>query len=135
MLDGAEGAGHSMPSGRDVGGAEEDAPAAFRSPSPEDADAVRVGSPREDGEEDGGQQQAATPQRSVGTDPHDAASPADAAAGGAPSGGMEAGAAEALVPQDIMSAVTPASRAGFPGFALGQGQHPGPESWRNNTDC
>ncbi len=122
MLDSAEGAGHSTPSARDVGGAKEDAPAAFRSPSPEDADAVRVGSPREDGEDTGDQQQA-TPQRSVGPNSRAAASPADAAMGSAPDGGMEAVAADAALPQDTMPAVTPASRAGFPGFALGRGQH------------
>ena len=128
MLDGAAGAGHSTPICRAVGGAEEDAPTAFRSPSPEDADAVRVGSPRDDSDDiidqqqqQQQQQQQATPQRAVGPNPRDAASPADAAMGTAPDGGMGAVAADAT--QEIMPASTPASRAGFPGFALGQGQH------------
>ena len=111
---------HSTPTGPDVSGAEEDAPAAFRSPSPEDADAVRVGSPRDDGEGDGGQQQQATPLRSGGPLPG-AASPA--AACSSPAGGMEASAADALLSQGMSSAATPPSRAGFPGFAMRQGLH------------
>ena len=122
MLGGTGRIGHLTPGGPGMSSAEDDTAAAFRSPSPEDADAVRVGSPRDDGDGEGGLQQA-TPQRSARS-PLDAASPADAAAGSAPqTGGLDTGAAIATLPQDVMPALTPASRAVFPGFALGQGQH------------
>ena len=100
-------------------GAEDAHPAiAFRSPSPEDADAVRFGSPRHE-EAEGLQPHASrTPAGSTA----EAASPARGTATGSPSGEKPEGAGgdEELQTDDAMVS-TPATRAGFPGFTAGQG--------------
>ncbi len=91
--------------------------AAFRSPSPEDADAVRLGSPRDEGAEGLQRHAPQTPSGNAA----ESASPVRGTAAGSATGETPEGADGGKLPGDDALVSTPATRAGFPGFTAGRG--------------